>query len=222
MNRFETIFDMAAGRKGGAKALEALLPKPKSPAALAKIADDRWLSEMTRSVFQAGFNWKVVDAMWPGFEAAFDGFDVGRMTLLSDDDIDRLAADERIVRYRAKIASVRDNAIFVRALSDAHGGAGKGFGCWPSTDYASLLAMMKKDANRLGGTTGQYFLRKMGRDSFVLSRDVVAALTREGVVDKAPTSAAAMKTVQGAFNAWMEESGRGLTHISRVLAMSVG
>ena len=32
----------------------------------------------------------------------------------------------------------------------------------------------------------------MGVDSFILSRDVTAALIREGVVDKAPTSKGAM------------------------------
>ena len=62
----------------------------------------------------------------------------------------------------------------------------------------------------------------MGRDSFILSRDVGAALVREGVVDKPPSSKRDMAAVQAAFNAWMAESGRGLTQISRTLAMSVG
>ena len=45
---------------------------------LAAIPDDRWLSCLAKCVFQAGFNWKVVDSMWPGFETVFDGFDIGR------------------------------------------------------------------------------------------------------------------------------------------------
>ena len=31
---------------------------------------------MTRAIFQSGFSWKVIEAKWPGFEEAFDGFDV--------------------------------------------------------------------------------------------------------------------------------------------------
>ena len=56
--------------------------------------------------------------------------------------------------------------------------------------------------------------------SFILSRDVTARLIAEGVIDKPATSKTALKSVQAAFNTWMEQSGRSLTEISRVLAMS--
>ena len=79
---------------------------------------------------------------------------------------------------------------------------------------------MKTRGNRLGAMTGQYFLRFMGVDSYILSRDVTAALVVQGVIDKQPTSKKAMATVQQAFNQWMEETGYGLTQISRVLARS--
>lgn len=64
MRTFNQIYDIAADRKGGADALEVLIGDgPKSAEALANIPDDRWLSIMTKCVFQAGFNWKVVEAM---------------------------------------------------------------------------------------------------------------------------------------------------------------
>jgi 3-methyladenine DNA glycosylase Tag len=94
-------------------------------------------------------------------------------------------------------------------------------GGWPSDDFIGLLEMMKRDGSRLGGTTAQYAMRFLGRDGFILSRDVTARLIAEGIVDKQPTSKTAMRAVQAAFNEWMVESGRGLTQISRVLAMSV-
>ena len=62
----------------------------------------------------------------------------------------------------------------------------------------------------------------MHDDRSVLSNDVVARLVAEGVIDKAPTSKGAMNKVQEAFNIWREQSGRSLTEISRVLAMSIG
>jgi 3-methyladenine DNA glycosylase Tag len=82
--------------------------------------------------------------------------------------------------------------------------------------------VIKARASRLGGTSGQYTLRFMGKDSFILSRDVVARLIAEGVVDKAPSSKRDMEATQAAFNTWMDQSGRSLTEISRVLAMSIG
>lgn len=220
MRSFDQIFDIAAERKGGPDALEAQLSKPKSPAEVAAIPDDRWLAQMSKSIFQAGFNWKVIENKWEGFETAFDRFDVGRCAFMDDEKFDALVADTRIVRNPIKIATVRDNAAFLLELRD-EGGAGQVLGGWPSEDYAALLDMLKKRGAHLGGNAGQYAMRFMGRDSYIMSRDVVARLVAEGVIDKQPTSKTAMKSVQSAFNTWMDQSGRSLTEISRVLAMSV-
>jgi 3-methyladenine DNA glycosylase Tag len=220
---YQAIFERAAERHGGAKALAAKLAEsqPKSPAELAAISDDRWLAEMTRRIFQAGFNWSVVDNKWDGFEAAFEGFDVGRWAMASDDDLDALARDTRIVRNPQKIHTVRENAVFLSDLAKEHGSAGRFFADYPATDYVGLLGVLKKRGSRLGGTTAQYFLRFVGKDSFIVSRDVTAALIASGVIDKAPTSAKALRAVQDAFNDWMTESGRPLVQISRTLALSI-
>lgn len=218
---FDEIFAIAAARKGGAAAFEKTLAAPKTPAELAAIPDDRWLAAMARAVFNAGFNWKVIDAKWPGFEEAFHGFDPGRCALMSDSDFDALVQDTRIVRNGAKIRSVIENAALLIRLAREHGSAARFFAEWPSEDYAGLLAFLKKQASHLGGAAAQYFLRFSGIDSFVLSQDVVRALIREGVIDKVPNSQRDFVKVQAAFNAWRAESGRPLTQISRTLACSV-
>ncbi|MGX9350892.1 DNA-3-methyladenine glycosylase I [Shimia sp. W99] len=220
MRSFDDLYAISAGRKGGFDALEALLPIPAPPEALAKIPEDRWLAQLTKGVFQAGFNWQVIENKWDGFEEAFHGFDVDRCAFLHDEDMDRLMSNTAIVRNGPKIRTVIDNAHFLQGLRD-QGGAGVVLGGWPSTDYVGLLEFMKKGGSRIGGNTGQYAMRFMGRDSFILSRDVVARLIAEGVIDKQPSSKGAMRAVQSAFNTWMEQSGRGLTQISRVLALSV-
>lgn len=222
MRSYAELFEMAAARKGGSDALNAMLPKPADPAQLRAVGDDRWLATISRCVFQAGFNWKVIEAKWPGFEAAFDGFDPGRCAMMSDDDFDRLLKDTRIVRHAKKILAVRDNAVMLCDLAREYGSAATALADWPSTDYVGLLDLLAKRGSRLGGNTAQYMLRFMDRDSFILSRDVCMALVREGVVDKPPSSKRDRAATQSAFNAWMEESGRGLTQISRTLAMSVG
>jgi len=222
MRSFEEIFEISAERKGGAGELDALLDPPVELKQLEEIPNDRWLSQMTKCVFQAGFNWKVVNAMWPGFEEVFYGFDSGRCAMLNDEDFDRMVSDKRIVRYGAKIRAVQQNAIFINQLIRESGGAGAVFANWPSDDYSGLLAMLKKRGVRLGGNTGQYFLRFMGVDGYILSRDVIARLVAEGVVEKPPTSQKAMASVQKAFYTWHQQSNRSLTEISKVLAMSIG
>ncbi|WP_170390985.1 DNA-3-methyladenine glycosylase I [Ruegeria arenilitoris] len=220
MHHFDEIYGLAADRHGGPHALEDKLSKPKSAKELGALSEDRWLSTITKCIFQAGFNWKVIEAKWDGFEAAFDGFDVGRCAFMDDEKFDALLQDTRIVRNGTKIATVRDNAAFLMELR-TEGGVGKVLGGWPSTDYVGLLDMLAKRGSRLGGASAQYAMRFAGRDSFILSRDVTARLIAEGVIDKPATSKKAMAAVQDAFNTWMHQSGRSLTEISRVLAMSL-
>ena len=102
MRSFDEIYAIAAERKGGRDALEAMLEPPLNNDALTAIGDDRWLAMMAQCIFNAGFNWKVVEAKWPGFEEAFEGFDPGRVAMYADDDFDRLVQDERIVRHGGK------------------------------------------------------------------------------------------------------------------------
>ena len=218
---FDALFALAAARKDGAEAFEQTLLTPKTPAQLAAIPDDRWLAAMARAVFQAGFSWKVVATKWPGFEDAFWAFAPGRCSLMSDDDLDTLLKDRRIIRNGAKIRSVAENATFLCELAAEHGTAANAFANWPAEDYAGLLMLLKKRASRLGGTSAQYFLRTMGVDGFVLSRDVVRALIREGVVEKEPTSRRDLALVQEAFDHWRSESGRPMTQVSRTLACSI-
>ena len=224
MTSFQQVYDLAAGRKGGAEALEALIEphRPKSRQELAAIPDDRWLSMMTRFVFIAGFQWRVIEAKQPGFEEAFWGFDSNRCAMISDEDMDALIKDARIIRNGAKIASVPVNARFLLDLAREHGSAARFFADWPDQDYVGLLEVLKARASRLGGESAMRFLRFMGKPSFITSRDVTAALIREGVIDRPPSGKRDLQKIQAAFNAWAEESGRDLTSISRILALSTG
>ncbi|MXN63976.1 3-methyladenine DNA glycosylase [Stappia sp. GBMRC 2046] len=222
MRQFSEIFELASRHKGGEAALERLLTKPKPQAVLEQIPPDRWLSEMTRCIFQAGFNWALIDRKWPDFEEVFEGFDVNRWTLMSDEDVERLAATGRIVANIAKIRSVGENAVFLNDLAREHGSVGAAFCTYPPERYIDLVDLLKKRASRMGGNAGQIFLRRMGVDALIFSGDVVAALIREGVVDKAPTSKRDLTATQEALNTWREESGRSLNEISQILAFSTG
>lgn len=128
---FKEIHRRAAKRYGGARVLEAELPKARTKAALRRIKDDRVLAEMTRGVFQAGFVWRIVENKWDGFEAAFRGFEPRPLARLSENKLAALAKDERIIRNPQKIRSVRENARFICELADEHGSAGRFFAAWP-------------------------------------------------------------------------------------------
>jgi 3-methyladenine DNA glycosylase Tag len=224
MKPFSEIWREAAARKGGDAALEALVAEHpvKSPPELAAIPDDRWLAQMSKCVFQAGFSWKVIENKWPGFERAFHGFDPKINAVMSDDELDAHLKDTGIIRNAQKIISVRNNAAFLVDLAREHGSAAAFFAGWPDADFIGLLEVMKARAARLSGETAMRFFRFMGKASFITTRDVAAALIAAGVIDKPPSGKKDLQAAQVAFNAWAAESGRDLTAISRVLALSTG
>lgn len=221
MDSFDSIFQRAAERKGGVDELEALLPKPESELSLKELQDDRVLAEMTKCIFRSGFVWKVVENKWPGFEAAFHGFDVSRCAMLSDEELEALTQDTSIIRNAKKIQSVSRNAAFILDVRADHGSFGAYLADWPTRDIVGLWDDLKQRGDRLGGQTGKFFLRFIGKDTPMFSNDVVKALVAMRIVEKAPTSKKAIAVVQDAFNQWHDESGRDLCEISRVLACSV-
>ena len=223
MASFKTIRARAAKRKGGEAALASLLPKVTTAKTLAKLTDDRVLAEMAKRVFSAGFVWSVIEKKWPGFEAAFLGFDPKRLCFEPDEFWEKLASDARIVRNPQKIKAVRENAKFVTDIAREHGSFGKFLAEWPAGDQIGLLELMGKRGARLGGRTGQYLLRFIGKDCFVTSPDMVACLRDAGLdIAESPTSKKDLKKIQEQFNAWAKETGLPLIHLSRICAMSIG
>ena len=222
MRDFDELLSIAAERKGSVENVLESIDAPKTAEELAGITDDRWLSMMTKCVFRAGFSWKVIAHKWDGFEAAFEQFSIGRCVMMDDEWLDQLVSNKRIVRNGQKIMTVQKNASMIAHYAGQNSGFGQFIADWPADDYIGLIALLKKEGGRLGGTTGQYFLRNMGKESFILTRDVTSRLIAEGVVDKAPTSKRALAEVQNAFNIWREESGQNFNVISRVLAQTIG
>ncbi len=220
---FKTIRARAAKRKGGEKALAELLPKPPSPKALLKLTDDRALAEMTKRVFSAGFVWSIIEAKWDGFEAAFLGFEPRKLLHKPDEFWEKLTSDKRIVRNGQKIMTVRDNALFLQDIAREHGSFGKFLAQWPADDQIGLMDLLAKRGSRLGGNTGQYLLRFLGWDGFVISRDVALCLRDAGVeIAENPTSKSDRRKIQACFNQWAKESGLPCGHISRICALSIG
>jgi len=225
MEKFETIFHRAANRHGGEEAFREKLAAhyygTDMEAVSAPKSDDRWLAEFTKRVFQSGFNWSVVENKWDGFEAAFWNFDPAKCALIDMDDMERLTSDKNIVRNPVKIKTVAPNAKMIMGMAKEAGSADAFIRGWAQEDYIGLLAHLQKHGSHLGANTASYALRFSGVPSFILSKDVTAALIHAGIIDKPATSKTAKKAVQAAFNQWTEESDENLTYVSRVLAHSI-
>jgi hypothetical protein len=119
-----------------------------------------YLAVITQAVFQSGISWRVIEAKWDGFVAAFDGFDPRKVADLTPDDVDRLAEDTRIVRNRRKIEATIENA---QTLLELDGQPGGFAGYLRShRDFEALVADLRRNFRWLGDTGAYYFLYVVG------------------------------------------------------------
>lgn len=116
---------------------------------------DDYLEQLSKSVFQAGISWRVVDAKWPTIKPAFRGFQVERVARMGDREIDALAKDERVIRSRPKIAAVVHNA---RAMLDLERTGGFRRHLSSFDDYEELATDLKKRFKFVGDSGTYHFL----------------------------------------------------------------
>lgn len=219
---YDWLYDAVRQRFGSDEAMEAALPKALSPEALRRTGDDRYLSVMTRRVFQAGMQHTVVNAKWPQFEEAFGGFVPEQMALVGPEQIEKHMCNDRIIRDRAKLRTIPLNARFILELRREQGGSfGDLIAEWPSADIIGLWRLLAQRGARLGGRSGAGFLRLVGKDTFLLTSDVVARLVAAGVIDREPGSQRSLQAVQHTFNALQQVSGRPLCQLSAMMALSI-
>lgn len=221
MIQFSDFYQRARERKGGDSAIADHLPEVATASEHISRSDDRYLSDLTRCVFRAGFVWRIIDNKWAGFEEAFSGFVPRYWQQAPPERLEALASDARVVRNMQKISTVPRNARMIVEASESHGSFGKFLAEWPSSDQVGLLLWLKKNGARLGGATAQYFLRRQGWDGFILSLDVVTALTNHNLMDASPTSKKGLEQAQAAFNQWHEETGLPYSHLSRILSFTL-
>ncbi len=221
MRDYAWLSSYCLNRFGGPAELEARLPQPRSAEALRALGDDRYLSLIALRVFRAGLKHSLVDAKWPAFEEAFFAFDPHKVVLMGAEHLERLMQDSRLIRHLGKLKSVPRNAQFVLEVARERGSFGQLIADWPGSDIVGLWKYLAKHGSQLGGLSAPRLLRMIGKDTFIPTDDLVAALKAQGIVDKAPTSQKELAAVQAAFNQWQAESGRPLCQLSVMLAHTV-
>ncbi|MCG4455231.1 DNA-3-methyladenine glycosylase I [Pseudomonas sp. SA3-5] len=221
MRDYKWLHEYCLNRFGSAAALEARLPQPRSDAELRALSDDRYLSTISLRIFRAGLKHSLVDAKWPVFEQVFFGFDPEKVVLMGAERLENLMQDARIIRHLGKLKSVPRNAQFVLDVRREKGSFGALIADWPVTDIVGLWRYLAKQGSQLGGLSAPRFLRMVGKDTFIPTDDMVAALKAQNIIDKVPTSLKDRAAVQAAFNQWHAQSGRPLCQLSMMLAYTV-
>lgn len=84
--------------------------------------DDRELFELLiLESFQAGLSWLTILKRREGFREAFDNFDVVKVSNYTNDKIEELFHNEKIIRCKGKITAAVNNAKIFRAIQAEYG-----------------------------------------------------------------------------------------------------
>ena len=124
------------------------------PQHTAKSLDD-YLDHLSKSAFQAGISWRVVEAKWPTTRKAFHNFKVERVARMTEKEVDALTKDERVIRSRGKIAATVHNANALLEL-EREGGFKKHLKSFD--DYEDLATDLKKRFKFVGDSGIYHFL----------------------------------------------------------------
>ncbi len=222
LESFKSLHKRAADRKGGVKALQHLLGEQEDKHALVSLGDDRILSAFSKKVFQSGFVWRVVENKWLNFEDSFFNFDITKILMMPEEMMERKAADPKIIRNYNKVKTIKANAEMIFEEQQNGHKFSQFLANWPSDDLIGLWAYLKKHGQRLGGNTGPYALRALGKDTFLLTRDIEAYFRAHHIIDGGIQSKKSLLAIQQSFNQWQKECDLSLAQLSRLVAFATG
>ncbi len=119
-----------------------------------------YLEVMSKSAFQSGMSWQIVEAKWDGFQKAFKGFDPEKVAAFGSKDVERLVKDKGIIRNRRKIEATIHNAQTCIDLEDEFGDFKKYLRS--HDDFEALVKDLRKRFKFLGETGIYVFLYVVG------------------------------------------------------------
>jgi DNA-3-methyladenine glycosylase I len=121
--------------------------------------DDAYFEELTRSVFQGGLSWEIVDAKWPGFRRAFSNFSIRDVADYLPEDVDRLMSDPEIVRNLRKIEATIENAAEMLLIEIEHGSFEQYRADFSSDD--ELVGDLCRRFGQIGPTAAAAFVQRV-------------------------------------------------------------
>ncbi len=119
-----------------------------------------YLEAMVRPILSTGISWKVVNAKWDGISEVLARFDPRAVARMTDDDIEWLMSDTRMIRNRKKIEAIVANAQRLVDLDAEY----KGFANYlrAQGSFDDTVAALRGDFRFLGDSGAYYFLYGVG------------------------------------------------------------
>jgi len=123
--------------------------------------DASYFDFMSRAIFTAGLNWRMVEKKWPDIRKAFHGFSPAKVSKLSNKDVKTLMSNERNIRNEKKIWATIENARTILDLQKEHGSFGNYFDSFGDKEKL-LLEDLPRRFKFMGPSTSRMFLYLVG------------------------------------------------------------
>ncbi|MGH2405467.1 MAG: DNA-3-methyladenine glycosylase I, partial [bacterium] len=169
--------DALARRRGGLRGV-LQIPRGRRPR-----TSNRYFEQLVWTVFKSGLSSAVVNRKWRNFRRAFAGFSPSRVAAFGARDVNRLARDRGIIRYRAKIEATILNAREMLTIAESFGSFRRYLRGFPPADQGRLYGDLRRRFRHLGPYTARSFLRRVGEDVFFAYPDTLRVLYRLGLVN---------------------------------------
>ncbi len=134
----------------------APMPRPKD--------DDEYFEHMSKAVFLAGLNWKVIEKKWPDIKRLFANFSIDEVAQFNDEDIDRLLKDAGMIRSAKKITTIVTNAQTMQKVEQEFGSFANYLQAEKAKTEDTLLKDLHKRFAFLGESTAVIFLFSVGEE----------------------------------------------------------
>ncbi len=121
-----------------------------------------YLEVMSKSVFQAGISWRVVETKWQGIKEAFDNFEPNVIAKYSGTKLAQLLDDKRIIRNHLKIEAIVFNARRMVELDEQYGGFRKYLRAHGS--FEERVKDLRKNFKFMGEMGAYHFLYVVGEE----------------------------------------------------------
>lgn len=123
--------------------------------------DDEYFERMSRAIFQAGLNWKMINNKWPNFKKAFSNFSIDKVAKFTEKDVGSLMKDTGIIRNEKKIRSTIFNAQEFQRVEKEFGSFKRYIGSFKGA-HAGLAHDMQDRFKHLGAASSRTYLWMAG------------------------------------------------------------
>ena len=98
--------------------------------------DSLWFEFLTLEGAQAGLSWRTIVNKIDGYQQSFKNFDINKVAIMTDEELDLLLTNPRIIRNRLKVYSTRNNAQQILKIQKEFGSFDKYI--WAFVDHKTI------------------------------------------------------------------------------------